>query len=164
MNYITEETQKKLNLLLKQTFQGNSFSDNIAYNLDIKNFTQVEPIFHEKFAHAWTEWADEITTMMTKLGIRPIRLGLEENSKEYLNIKEMFLEVKVFFENYRLLILDLISYASYNEDYEVSVSLENFWDNKLIYLKQVNIWADKAILFENSQDKFNSYFEKFLII
>jgi ferritin len=164
MSYISEETRSGLNKLLQKTFQGNSFSDNIAYNLDIKGFIQTEPIFHNKFAHAFTEFADQITTFMTKLGIRPVRYALEENSNEYENIVDMFYDIKLYFDNYRKTVLDLMDIAEMNGDKEIVVELENFWSSKLIYLKQVNIWITKAKQYENHPERFDKAFEEITII
>ena len=164
MSYISEETRSGLNKLLQKTFQGNSFSDNIAYNLDIKGFVQTEPIFHEKFAHIWGNFSDQLSEFMTKLNARPVRYSLEENSNEYMNIVDMFYDVKLYFDTYRKAVLDLMDVAEMNGDKEVVVELENFWSSKLIYLKQVNIWLTKAKQYENHPERFDEVFEEITII
>ena len=71
--YISQSTYDKLNDLLQKCFQMNSFCDNLAYNMSMLNMVNTEPIFHEKFAHKFPEFADIISNMMVALGARPVR-------------------------------------------------------------------------------------------
>lgn len=99
--YISQSTYEKLNDFLQMCFQMNSYCDNLAYNMSILNMTNVEPIFHEKFAHAFPGFADIISEMMVKLDARPIRKALSENVDAYDNFKLIFADLKDNVDKYR---------------------------------------------------------------
>lgn len=164
MNYVREETVIALNNLLKQCFQMNSFSDNIAYSLDVDfNCNIATKIYHEKWAHKFPEFADELSDFMSKLNIRPVRGMLDSNDKIYSNscIDEVFNDNLAAIHQFRQEVINAIQVAEENGDREVVIFLEDFWMNKLNYLKQAQIWAKKTQEYINDIAAFDKDFPRF---
>lgn len=162
--YIKDETKNKMIELIRITFQGNSHSDNCAYWLDYNGFVKAQDIFHHSYAHIWGVWADQLSDFLLKVGVRPTRLSLMADTEDYGNLSLVFEDVKVFFDVYENFILEIIEIAELNDDRKTVVFLENFLDEKLNYLKQVNIWVKKAKEYEGHIEYFDNNFENFTII
>ena len=161
--YISQSTYEKLNDFLQMCFQMNSYCDNLAYNMSILNMTNVEPIFHEKFAHAFPGFADIISEMMVKLDARPIRKALSENVDAYDNFKLIFADLKDNVDKYREQIIGVIESADINGDVEVKIIMEKFTCDFINYLNQVNIWYKKSKEYGRIED-FNQDFASFTFI
>ena len=144
MMYISQSTYEKLNDFLQKCFQMNSYCDNLAYNMSALNMINIEPIFHEKIAHAFPGFADIISEMMIKLDARPIRMALEDNISDYNNFQLIFADLKEVVDNYRTDIIEVIESADINGDIEVQITMENFLSDFMNYLNQVNIWYKKS--------------------
>ena len=114
--YISQSTYEKLNDFLQQCFQMNSYCDNLAYNMSALNMVNVEPVFHEKFAHAFPSFADIISEIMIKLDARPMRLALVENVDDYDNFQLIFADLKDYVDRYREDIISVIESADINDD------------------------------------------------
>lgn len=162
--YISQSTYEALNEFLKINFQMNSFCDNIAYNLGYQHMVLTEKIFHEKFAHKFTEFADEISVLMLKLEARPIRKALEEDIKEYSSNVEMFEDLKNRIDKYRLDIIRVIEFADLNADIEIKIEMEDFIGDFMDYLNQVNIWYKKSKEYGDAIVKFDKDFHSFTFI
>ena len=161
--YISQSTYEKLNDFLQKCFQMNSYCDNLAYNMSMLCMLNVEPIFHEKFAHAFPGFADIISEMMVKLDARPIRKALTENIDDYDNFKLIFADLKEAVDNYREDIIGVIESADINGDFEVQITMENFLSDFMKYLNQVNIWYKKSKEYSQIED-FNQDFASFTFI
>ena len=161
--YISQPTYEKLNDFLQKCFQMNSYCDNLAYNMSGLNMINVEPIFHEKFAHAFPGFADVVSEMMVKLESRPIRKALAENIDEYDNFQLMFADLKDAVDNYREDIIGVVESADINGDIEVKITMEKFLCNFMDYLNQVNIWYKKSKEYGRVED-FNQDFASFTFI
>lgn len=161
--YISQSTYEKLNDFLQKCFQMNSYCDNLAYNMTALNMINVEPIFHEKFAHAFPRFADIVSEMMTKLDARPIRTALSENSVYYDDFKLMFASLKYEVDIYREDIIGVIESADINGDIEVKIIMENFLQNFMNYLNQVNIWYKKSKGY-NQVEEFDHDFTSFTFV
>lgn len=161
--YISQSTYEKLNDFLQKCFQMNSYCDNLAYNMSTLCMLNVEPIFHEKFAHAFPGFADIISEMMVKLDARPIRKALAENIDDYDNFKLIFADLKEAIDNYREDIIGVIESADINGDFEVQITMENFLSDFMKYLNQVNIWYKKSKEYSQIED-FNQDFASFTFI
>jgi hypothetical protein len=127
------------------------------------NMINVEPIFHEKFAHAFPGFADIVSEMMTKLDSRPVRKALAENIDEYDNFQLMFADLKDTVDHYREDIIGVIESADINGDIEVKITMEKFLCNFMDYLNQVNIWYKKSKEYGRVED-FNQDFTSFTFI
>ena len=125
--------------------------------------TNVEPIFHEKFAHAFPGFADIISEMMVKLDARPIRKALSENVDAYDNFKLIFADLKDNVDKYREQIIGVIESADINGDVEVKIIMEKFTCDFINYLNQVNIWYKKSKEYGRIED-FNQDFASFTFI
>lgn len=162
--YLNTTTEQQLNILLRQTFQMNSHADNCAYWLATHDFVQTQKIYHEKYAHKFPAWADELTDLMINLQSKPVRQGLENNIHDYADHKELFEDTETKLSDYRQTIYDTIEIAEINNDREII----NFLDDYLValspYLLQVTIWANKANALEKQPEKFDKYFESFTTI
>ena len=161
--YISQSTYEKLNDFLQKCFQMNSYCDNLAYNMSALNMINTEPVFHEKFAHAFPEFADIISTMMIKLDTRPIRMALNDNISDYNNFQLIFSDLKDSIDNYREHIISVIESADINGDIEVKITMENFLHSFLNYLNQVNIWYKKSKEYSRIED-FDQDFTSFTFI
>ena len=159
--FLKEETYKGINELLTLTFQGNSHADNCAYWLDSKYLLETAKEFHEKYAHQFPVWADEISNFLRDMGARPTRGALEANEREYEDIGEMFTDVKEFFMSYREKVKAIAEIAEIQEDIEAKSFLDNHLVKLIPYLRQVNIWENKANLIKNDVIGFDDNFEDF---
>lgn len=161
--YISQSTYEKLNDFLQQCFQMNSYCDNLAYNMSMLNMVNVEPIFHEKFAHEFPKFADIISNMMIQLDARPMRKALAENVDDYDNFTLIFADLKEQIDNYRQNIISVIESADINGDIEVKIIMEKFLCDFISYLNQVNIWHKKSKEYSHVED-FNQDFASFTFI
>jgi hypothetical protein len=161
--YISQATYEALNKFLQKCFQANSFCDNLTYNMSALNMINSEPIFHEKFAHAFPGFADTISQVMSQLDARPIRKSLEENSDLYDNFKDMFDDLKDFIDQYRLHIIAVIESADINGDIEIKITMEKFLCDFIPYLNQINIWYKKSNEYNRIED-FDQDFTSFTFI
>lgn len=159
--YISDATYEALNNFLTKNFQMNSFCDNIAYNLGYRKMASTEPLFHEKFAHAFPQLADTISDLMLRLEARPVRGNLNSNIIEYQSNVDMFTDLKREVDAYRLDIFRVIDVADINNDIEVKVEMENFSATFLPYVDQVNLWHKKALEYGDAVEKFDHDFPAF---
>lgn len=139
---VSEQTVDKMQLLLKAFFNANAVSDNIAYWLGYNYYNNIEKLYHEKWAHAFPSetFADGLSNFMLKVGIRPIRLGLEDHVYDYKNLTEVFEDNKNLAENLVNEIHELIDIADMNEDLEIKIYAEDLSLTMLNYLKQAEEW------------------------
>jgi hypothetical protein len=161
--YISQATYEALNKFLQKCFQANSFCDNLTYNMSALNMINSEPTFHEKFAHAFPGFADEVSQVMTQLDARPIRKSLEANVEQYDNFKKIFDDLKDFIDQYRLDIISTIESAEINGDIEVRILMEKFLCKFMPYLNQINIWYKKSKEYDRIED-FDQDFTSFTFI
>ena len=161
--YISQSTYEKLNDFLQKCFQMNAYCDNLAYNMSALYMVNVEPIFHEKFAHAFPTFADTISEMMVKMDARPIRKALIENIGDYDNFQLIFANLKDNIDTYRNDIISVIESADINSDIEVKNTMEKFLLNFMNYLNQVNIWYKKSKEYSRIED-FDQDFASFTFI
>lgn len=164
---ISEATKDALNELVRMTFQMNGYADNTAYSLDIDfNCPKAEPIYHHKYAHIFGVWADEISTKMSHLGARPIRRALDSSEKIYNNLYDLFKDNCNKMMEYRQCVLNTRKIAVENNDTEIVIFLETFWDSKSTFVKQVYIWMNKAKEYVDKFDieSFDRDFDDFTII
>lgn len=161
--YISQSTYEKLNDFLQKCFQMNSYCDNLAYNMSALHMINVEPVFHEKFAHAFPRFADIVSEMMVKLDVRPIRKALAEDINEYDNFQLIFTDLKDNINEYRENIISVIESADINGDMEVKIVMEKFLCDFMNYLNQVNIWYKKSKEYSRIED-FNQDFASFTFI
>ena len=162
--YISDATYEALNNFLTRNFQMNSFCDNIAYNIGYRKMICTEPLFHEKFAHAFPGFADIISELMLRLEARPVRGNLNANIIEYQSNVDMFADLKREVDQYRMDIFRVIDVADLNNDIEAKVEMENFSSNFLRYLDQVNLWYKKAQEYGDAVEKFDHDFPSFTIL
>lgn len=163
MMYISQATYETLNKFLQKCFQANSFCDNLTYNMSMLNMINSEPLFHEKFAHAFPGFADEISGIMTQLDARPIRKSLNENTNAYDNFKDIFDDLKKYIDEYRLDIISVIESADINGDIEIRIFMEKFLCKFIPYLNQINIWYKKSKEYDHVED-FDQDFISFTFI
>lgn len=161
--YISQSTYDKLNDFLQKCFQMNSYCDNLAYNMSALHMINVEPVFHEKFAHVFPGFADIISGMMIKLDARPVRRALSENIDDYDNFQLIFADLKNTVDTYRDDIIGVIESADINGDIEVKITMEKFLCDFMNYLNQVNIWYKKSKEYGRIED-FNQDFTSFTFI
>jgi len=140
---VSNVTIDKMQILLKEFFNANAKSDNIAYWLGYNYYNNIEKIYHQKWAHAFPgdQFADGLSNMMLKLGIRPVRLALENHTKDFNNLIEVFDENKNIIEVLVNEIHELIELAELNGDVEVKLYAEELALIILDYEKQAEEWA-----------------------
>ena len=157
---ISESTYKKLNELVKYSFELNAFADNCAYNIDYMQYPNIGDIYHHSFAHVFPQLADIITELMIKLNARPVRLGLSDFITEYGDLVVLFEDNNKKVEDYRKAIKETINIAEMNEDDEVKIALEEFLIKFLPYVKQSDIWLNKAQQYKERPQQFDIHFEE----
>lgn len=145
MMLITPKTEESLNRLLQLLFGGNAKIDNLYYNLQAKSLNNLANAIHIPVAHVLPEMADKVSEMMDSLGARPVRYGSPDHNKKYDQAKDIFLELKNYFEELRVSIIRAIEDADLNDDVEVKIWLENFLVADILkYRKQAAEWLEAA--------------------
>lgn len=158
---MSQQSKEKLNELLRMTFDFNAFADNIAYNLGFYHFPRTEALFHEAYAHHFPEIADEVSNLMIKLDARPVRLGLETHEHDYDgDIVAMFEDNYEHALKYRQAIIDTISLAEFNDDYEVKIAMEEFLVAFTPYLKQAEAWKTLSVRYKENAKSFDARIDK----
>ena len=160
--YINEKTKDCMMELVKETFQLNAFLDNCVYNLDYLGCPISQLKLHNDFAHLAPEWADRITELLNTQGVRVCRLGLDDEITEYSHSSEIFKDIRIRFEQYRELICECIEISDFAGDLVIKIFLEEYLSSLNIYLKQVNLWEQKAE--ELTSTNFDVHFLDFCII
>ena len=124
---MTEGTYKVLNNLLKASFDLNAEADNFAYNLSAMQYNHMSDIMHHSYAHAFpVAFADKISDKMLELNVRPVRLALNEYTKDYTSLTELFEDNLKMITDYRTLVEETITAADMNADTSVKIFLEDF--------------------------------------
>lgn len=162
--YMKKETEKMLNEVVYECFFLNAKFDLVAYWLDKNDFVQSTEIFHHQISHKTPLWADEITTFMAQEGAYPVRLGLETQDMDLVSLENAFGYAKAAFDHFEEKTLSAIDLAELNGDTRVKIFLENFIIDKNDYLKQMNILYNKAKALNDQPEKFDKYFESFIIV
>ena len=157
---ISEATYNQLNELLMLSFDCNARADNLAYNLDYSLYPNIQEIYHHKIAHKFPELADIISELMIKLNARPIRKQIGGYIEVYDAPLKVFEENDKMMEEYRREIYKTIDVADLNEDYEVRIAIEDFLLKFLPYVKQSDIWLDKAKQYEKAPWQFDVHFKE----
>lgn len=165
MMLMSEETMNGLNELIRKTFQMNSFCDNIAYDLDYYVYSLTSDIIHHSIAHKFPEFADNLSELMIKLNARPIRKALIADERDYNgNLKLIFEDMSLKFEEYRQAIIQVIQLAEYNDDFEVKIALEDFSLSFIPYRKQIDIWKTESERYEGDEKSFDARIKTFTTV
>ena len=143
---VAEQTAEKMQTLLQKFFDANAISDNIAYWLGFNYYNNIEKIYHEKWAHAFTGeiFADGLSAFMLKCDVRPVRKGLETHDKNFEMLDAAFTENRVMIEDLELAIRNLIETAEFNDDMQVKLYAEDLSLTILNYVKQAKEWEHIA--------------------
>ena len=143
---VSEGTINKLQNLLKDFFDANAKSDNIAYWLGYNYYNNIEKVYHQKWAHAFPSdlFADGLSNFMLKLDIRPVRLGFGTYDRDYNDLIEVFEDNKALADKLVNEIHELIEVAEINEDVEVKLFAEELSLTILDYFKQAEEWDHVA--------------------
>lgn len=157
---ITEATYDQLNELLRLSFDCNAQADNFAYNIDYARYPNIADIYHHSYAHKFPELADVISELMIKLNARPIRKPVNGYSADYRSLLDLFIDNDAMVESYRQEIRKTIDVAEINEDYEVKIEMENFLINFLPYVKQADVWRNKAEQYQAAPQQLDVHFEE----
>ena len=157
---ISEQTYQQLNELLRKSFDCNARADNLAYNLDYAVYPNIQEVYHHKFAHKFPELADVISELMIKLNARPIRKQIGGYAEVFETPLKVFEENDKMAEEYRREIYKTIDIADLNEDYEVRIAIEDFLLKFLPYVKQSDIWLNKAKQYKNEPWQFDIHFKE----
>ena len=157
---ISETTYNQLNELLKKSFECNAIADNLAYNIGYLRYPNIEDIYHHSFAHAFPQFADEISPLMIELNARPVRLGFGDYKTEYLSLYDLFQDNDRMMSDYRNEIKKTIETADLNGDDEIKIAMEELLLKILPYVKQCDVWAAKAKQYEKDPWQFDVHFEE----
>ena len=142
--YMSQSTYDKLNDFLRECFQMNSFCDNVAYNMSALTMINTENLFHEKFAHAFPGFADQVSGLMVRMNAIPMRKQLSSNCDVYCDWRACFADLIKASEQYRQSIIEVIECADLNGDLEIKIFMEKFLLTFLEYLYQANVWYKKS--------------------
>lgn len=157
---ISEATYNQLNELIKKSFECNAQADNFAYNIDYTRYPNIAEVYHHSFAHKFPQLADVISEMMIKLNARPVRRPVAGFESEYLALNDLFADNDRMVEDYRQEIRKTIDIADMNDDYEVRIEMEEFLRSFLPYVKQADIWRNKAEQYSADPWQFDVHFKE----
>lgn len=157
---MSENTYNQLNDLLQKSFDFNAFADNCAYNIDYTRYPNIGNIYHHSFAHVFPQLADVISEIMIKLNARPVRKPLNGYMEQYADLVTLFNENNKKTEEYRDAIRQTIDIADLEGDYEIRIAMENFLLEFLPFVKQSDIWYNKAIQYSSAPQQFDVHFEE----
>lgn len=157
---ISEATYNQLNELIKKSFECNAQADNFAYNIDYTRYPNIAEVYHHSFAHKFPQLADVISEMMIKLNARPVRRPVAGFESEYLALTDLFADNDRMVEDYRQEIRKTIDIADMNDDYEVRIEMEEFLRSFLPYVKQADIWRNKAEQYSTDPWQFDVHFKE----
>lgn len=152
---ISDSTYKELINLLRASFDANEKADDCAYDLDYRFLTNASDIYHHSVAHKYPELADEISELLIKENARPYR----EKELPYSSVIEIFESNLKIAKDYQSQIIQAINTAEYNEDYEVKIALEEFLLKFLPYIKQAEMWVEKAKAYQGQEVQFDIHFQ-----
>lgn len=143
---VSDATISKLQNLLKDFFDANAKSDNIAYWLGYNYYNNIEALYHQSWAHVFPSdtFADGLSNFMLKLGIRPVRLGIETHDKDYNSLADAMEDNKNLAEYLLGAMRDLVDIAEANDDVEVKLYGENLILTMVDYVKQAEEWDTVA--------------------
>ena len=157
---IAEQTREQLNELLKYSFDANAVVDNYAYNIAFYRYPNMEEIVHKHFAHKFPEFADIFSDMMIRLDARPVRKGLKDHDEDFNgDLYRIFEGLLALCNDYRQSIINTITIAELNEDYEVKIRLEEFLTQFEPYRKQADVWFEYAKRYKDDYKSFDVHFE-----
>lgn len=157
---IAEQTREQLNELLKYSFDANAVVDNYAYNIAFYRYPNIEEIVHKHFAHKFPEFADIFSDMMIRLDARPVRKGLKDHDEDFNgDLYRIFEGILALCNDYRQSIINTITIAELNEDYEVKIRLEEFLTQFELYRKQADVWFEYAKRYKDDYKSFDVHFE-----
>ena len=148
-------------------FKANSVADNIAYNLNAMGLHKCSGIYHEKFAHVWSELADNISGCMTKLNAKAVRRSFPGDENTYGSITEAFQASLTLVEHIREKVLGTIDMLDYDiNNKEVILELEDLSEDTLDILYLSNIWYQYAEYYDKKEKvmQFDQNFDKFTSI
>ena len=157
---ISENTYNQLNALLKKSFESNAIADNLAYNIGYLRYPNIEDIYHHSFAHAFPQFADEISPLMIELNARPVRIGFGDHITEYRSLYDIFVDNDMMMADYRSEIKKTIEIADLNGDDEIKIAMEELLLKVLPYVKQCDVWRNKAEQYKNDPWQFDIHFEE----
>lgn len=160
---ISEATYNQLNELLKKSFECNAIADNLAYNIGYLRYPNIEDIYHHSFAHAFPQFADEISPLMIELNARPVRIGFGDHKEEYRGneaLYDIFVDNDMMISDYRSEIKKTIETADLNGDDEIKIAMEELLLKVLPYVKQCDVWRNKADQYRNCPWEFDIHFEE----
>ena len=157
---IAEQTREQLNELLKYSFDANAVVDNYAYNIAFYRYPNIEEIVHKRFAHKLPEFADIFSDMMIRLDARPVRKGLRDHEEDFDgDLYRIFEGLLGLCNDYRQSIINTITIAELNEDYEVKIRLEEFLTQFEPYRKQADVWFEYVKRYKDDYKSFDVHFE-----
>ena len=157
---ISAKTLESLNRYVQTLFAGNAKIDNLYYNLKYKGFNRLADAIHKPVAHVMGDWADEVTDMMDENGVRPVRLGLPDEVKEY-SVSECFDELVKYFDELYDATKVLIDAADMADDIAVKIFLEGILEKKiLVFRKQAYEWK-KGLEGLGDEHKFNIHIDDY---
>lgn len=166
--FISSRTNEAINLIVARAFNGNAIFDNLAYNLDVNfNMPVASDIVHHKIAH-WlpAPFADDVQYFQSQRSVKPIRPAVSEQSKSYETFVDCFSDALEYFRNLESDFKNAIKVADEDAEIESRIFLENKYMDILKFTKQMVIWKEKAIEYDNNSDAhlFDNNFESFTII
>lgn len=166
--FISDRTNNAITLIVARAFNGNALFDNIHYNLDVVfNMPVANDIVHLRVAH-WlpAPFADDIQDFQSRRGVKPSRPMVEPQSKTYESYVDCFSDALEYFRDLESDFKNAIKIADEDSEIESRIFLENTYMDVLKFTKQMMIWKEKAIEYDNNADGylFDTNFESFTII
>lgn len=158
--YLSNDSVNALNELLREMFKANSVSDNISYGLQHLSMYNSSRYHHEKFSHIYPVWADQISTIMDKLGSKSERRSFDGDTNVYGDIVEAFTANVKLLEHIRERILATMEVLDYDmNNKEVILNLEDLSLEVLDLLYEANKILDYAIYYHNKGKDFQFDFK-----
>lgn len=161
MNNVSTQTELFINDLVALTFKQNSIADNAVYFLEHIYFENIADIVHHTYAHLFGGLADQITDFVKTQNVRVYRKGFEGDTRDFENIKDIFVELLERFREYQGFVLDGIAIAENNGDTDVKTFLEGYSLDLGKYGRQLEIWLSKVKQYGEDYASLEANFDKF---
>lgn len=138
MKLLKDEIIKDLTNIAGLLFIGNSIADNAVYQLSVKFvMPNVTNIVHLKFAHELPLLADKISDYADDRNVYLYRPIVPEQSKEYTNIKDIFVDLLNYMVNLETLVSSAIDDCVKYDDKTTKVFLDSFLRDLIPYTKMM---------------------------
>lgn len=163
---ISEETIKKVNLIIQRMFTHNRSWDRfLAYSATEWAFDHFNDVFHQGLAHLYPLLADVAGDILLRYNVAPEYYETPRDSRVYSTMLEFFnINISEHTETYEL-IKSAIDTATVNGDLNVEADLKALLRLFNRFMQQAITLRDKAQIYgENNKAMFDGFADQFYVL